>query len=73
MIPIYTGKINLYLSLLTTLSIYKFTLGKTEAELPNVAKNDPNARYVDEAYPFIWKELHEKDYMTLHLVIIFLY
>lgn len=34
--------------------------GRTEEELPSVLKNDPKARYVDEAYPFIWKELHEK-------------
>jgi hypothetical protein len=34
--------------------------GNTEEELPSVVKNDPNARYVDEAYPFIWKDLHKK-------------
>ena len=30
-------------------------------------KNNPNGRYVDEAYPFIWKDLHEKGFITLHL------
>ena len=41
--------------------------GQTEEELPNVLKNNPNARYVDEAYPFIWKELHKKGYISIHL------
>jgi hypothetical protein len=34
--------------------------GKTEEELPSVIKQDPNGKYVDEVYPFIWKDLHEK-------------
>ena len=41
--------------------------GQTEEELPNVLRNNPKARYVDEAYPFIWKELHDKDYMSMYL------
>ena len=41
--------------------------GQTEEELPNVLKNSPNGRYVDEAYPFIWKELHKKGYMSIYL------
>ncbi len=41
--------------------------GKTEEELPSVLKNDPNGKLVDEAYPFIWKDLHAKNYMTMHL------
>lgn len=34
--------------------------GKTEEELPSALKNDPKGKYVDEVYPFLWKELHEK-------------
>ncbi|RNA39485.1 DUF229 domain containing [Brachionus plicatilis] len=34
--------------------------GKTEEELPSGLKNDPNGKYVDEIYPFIWKDLHKK-------------
>ena len=34
--------------------------GKTEEELPSVLRDDTKGRYVDEAYPFIWKELHQK-------------
>lgn len=34
--------------------------GFTEAELPSGLKNDPNGKYVDEVYPFIWKDLHKK-------------
>lgn len=41
--------------------------GSTEEELPSVLKNDPKGRYVDEAYPFIWKDLHKKNYMTFHM------
>lgn len=41
--------------------------GKTEEELPSVLRNDPKARYVDEAYPFIWKDLHKKNYVSMHL------
>jgi hypothetical protein len=41
--------------------------GFTEEELPNVLKNNPKAKYVDEAYPFIWKELHQHGYMSMHL------
>lgn len=39
--------------------------GKTEEELPSVLKSDPKGRYVDEAYPFIWKDL--LNYVSLHL------
>ncbi len=41
--------------------------GQTEEELPNVLRSNPKARYVDEAYPFIWKELHDKGYMSMYL------
>lgn len=34
--------------------------GKTEEELPSTLKSDPNGQYVDQAYPFIWKDLHKK-------------
>ena len=30
-------------------------------------KNNPKAKYVDEVYPFIWKELHQHGYMSMHL------
>ena len=33
--------------------------GRTESELPSVVKTDPNGQYVDQAYPFIWKDLHK--------------
>jgi hypothetical protein len=41
--------------------------GRTEEELPSVLKNDPKARYVDEAYPFIWKDLHKTGYTSLFM------
>jgi len=42
--------------------------GQTEEELPNVLKINPKAKYVDEAYPFIWKELHKNQgYMSIYL------
>jgi hypothetical protein len=41
--------------------------GQTEEELPNVLRSNPKSRYVDEAYPFIWKELHDKGYMSMYL------
>ena len=43
--------------------------GKTEEELPNVLKNDPNGIYVDEAYPFIWKELKDKSSFEIYFQI----
>ncbi|RNA21849.1 DUF229 domain containing [Brachionus plicatilis] len=41
--------------------------GYTEEELPSALKNDPNGKYVDEAYPFIWKELHQKNFTSIYL------
>ncbi|RNA06108.1 hypothetical protein BpHYR1_016636 [Brachionus plicatilis] len=41
--------------------------GYTEEELPSALKNDPNGKYVDEAYPFIWKELHKKNFTSIYL------
>ncbi len=42
--------------------------GRTEEELPNVLRNNPEGKYVDEAYPFIWKELHKKkNYVSMYL------
>jgi hypothetical protein len=43
--------------------------GSTEEELPSALKNNPKGLYVDEAYPFIWKELqNEKNkYMSIYL------
>jgi hypothetical protein len=51
----------------TPAALIPILTGKEELELPNVLRNFPNARYVDEAYPFIWKELHEENYMSLYL------
>ncbi len=44
----------------TTAALTPIYTGQTEEELPNVLKNNGKAQYVDEAYPFIWKELHKK-------------
>ncbi len=41
--------------------------GKTEEELPSGLKNDPNGKYVDEIYPFLWKDLHPKGYSSIYL------
>ena len=41
--------------------------GQTEEELPNVLKSNPNANYVDQEYPFIWKELHKNGYISMQL------
>jgi hypothetical protein len=35
--------------------------------LPSVLRNDPKGKYVDDAYPFIWKDLHKKNYMSMYL------
>ena len=47
-----------------TFDIAKYVLDmcKTEEELPSVIKQDPNGKYVDEVYPFIWKDLHQKGF-----------
>lgn len=34
--------------------------GATEEELPSTLKSNPNAQFVDQAYPFIWNDLHRK-------------
>lgn len=36
--------------------------GATEAELPSTLKSDPKGKFVDQVYPFIWNDLHEKGY-----------
>lgn len=41
--------------------------GSTESELPSALKTDPNGKYVDQVYPFIWNELHPKGYMSYHM------
>jgi hypothetical protein len=41
--------------------------GRHEHELPSTLKSDPNGQYVDQAYPFIWNELHPKGYMSFHM------
>jgi hypothetical protein len=51
----------------TTAALTPIYTGQTEEELPNVLKNNGKAQYVDEAYPFIWKELHKKGYISMHL------
>jgi hypothetical protein len=34
--------------------------GKQESELPSVLKSDLNATFVDQAYIFLWNDLHKK-------------
>lgn len=41
--------------------------GKTEEELPSALKSDPNGKYVDQIYPFIWNDLHPRGYMSFHM------
>lgn len=41
--------------------------GKTEEELPSTLKSDPNGQYVDQAYPFIWNDLHKNGKFLLYL------
>ncbi|CAF0850550.1 unnamed protein product [Brachionus calyciflorus] len=41
--------------------------GSTEEELPSTLKSDPNGQYVDQAYPFIWNDMHDKGYMSFHM------
>ncbi len=41
--------------------------GKTEEELPSALKSDPDGKYVDQVYPFIWNELHTRGYMSFHM------
>ena len=41
--------------------------GKTESELPSALKTDPNGKFVDQVYPFIWNELHPRGYMSYHM------
>ncbi|CAD6198672.1 unnamed protein product [Caenorhabditis auriculariae] len=39
---------------------------KTEVELPLTRKRYPNANYVDDVYPFIWKNFSDAGYMTMY-------
>lgn len=41
--------------------------GKLEHELPSTLKTDPNGQFVDQAYPFIWNDLHKQGYMSYHI------
>lgn len=41
--------------------------GKTEEELPSALKSDPNGKFVDQVYPFIWNELHPRGYMSYQM------
>lgn len=34
--------------------------GATESELPSTLKSNPEGHFVDQVYPFIWQDLHEK-------------
>ena len=43
--------------------------GRTEEELPSVLRNDPKGRYVDEAYPFIWKGIFFFLFKTIYNLI----
>ena len=44
----------------TPAALIPILTSKHEDELPNTIKNTPNAMFVDEAYPFIWKNYSEK-------------
>lgn len=39
---------------------------QTEEELPLTRKRFPEAKFVDEAYPFIWKNFSDAGYMTVY-------
>ncbi len=43
----------------TPASLISVLTSKSEEELPSALKNDPNGRYIDEVFPFIFKDLHE--------------
>ena len=43
--------------------------GKTERELPSTLKSDPDGKYVDQAYPFIWNDLHPKGFLFVLLIL----
>ncbi|RNA31249.1 DUF229 domain containing [Brachionus plicatilis] len=40
--------------------------GKYSDELPSASKYDPNGSYVDEVFPFLWKDLHKKGFASFH-------
>ncbi|VDK29205.1 unnamed protein product [Gongylonema pulchrum] len=40
--------------------------GKTEEELPLTRKRFKEARYVDEVYPFVWRNFSDAGYITLY-------
>ncbi|CDW60847.1 DUF229 domain containing protein [Trichuris trichiura] len=48
----------------TSAALLPILTGKTEVELPETRKSQPNASFVD-VYPFIWKELKRFGYATL--------
>uniref|UniRef100_A0A1I7UIS0 DUF229 domain-containing protein n=1 Tax=Caenorhabditis tropicalis TaxID=1561998 RepID=A0A1I7UIS0_9PELO len=39
---------------------------QTETELPLTRKRYPKANYVDDVYPFIWKNFSDKGYVTMY-------
>jgi hypothetical protein len=41
--------------------------GKLRNELPSALQSDPNGQFVDQAYPFIWNDLHKLGYMSYHM------
>lgn len=43
-----------------------FLTGQTEEELPLTRKRYPNANFVDDVYPFAWKNFSQAGYATLY-------
>ena len=39
---------------------------QTETELPLTRKRYPKANYVDDVYPFIWKNYSDQGYVTMY-------
>lgn len=52
----------------TTACMIPLLSGVIESEMPSTLKSDPNSSFVDQVYPFIWNDLHNKDYMSFHMV-----
>ena len=49
----------------TPAALIPLLTSKHEHELPNTIKNTKDSHYVDEVYPFVWKNFSEKlDYAT---------
>ena len=51
----------------TTACMIPLLTGRERTELPSTFKSDPNGTFVDQAYPFIWNDLHKLGYMSYHM------